>query len=89
MSGLVWGLCGATVIGVSDCVARVTASRISLSVLIALIMTPPFAGMTIWFAVGDGWPVWHAWGLERLGRVRPAERRGAGAAFSARWCGGR
>ena len=62
MSGLVWGLCGATLIGVSDCVARVTASRISLSVLIALIMSPPFAGMTIWFAAGGGWPGWDAWG---------------------------
>ena len=62
MSGLVWGLCGASLIGVSDCVARVTASRISLSVLIALIMGPPFAVMTIWFAASGGWPPWDAWG---------------------------
>lgn len=62
MSGLVWGLCGASLIGVSDCVARVTASRISLSVLIALIMSPPFAVMTMWFAASGGWPPWDAWG---------------------------
>ncbi len=62
MSGLVWGLCGASLIGVSDCVARVTASRTSLSVLIALIMGPPFAVMTIWFATSGGWPAWNAWG---------------------------
>lgn len=62
MSGLVWGLCGATLIGVSDCVARVTASRISLSVLIAFIMIPPFAVMTVWFTASGGWPAWNAWG---------------------------
>ena len=62
MNGLFWGLCGATLIGVSDCVARVTASRISLSVLIALIMVPPFAVMTTWFAASGGWPAWNTWG---------------------------
>ncbi len=68
MGGLIWGLCGASLIGVSDCVARVTANRVSLSVIITVVMAIPFAGMTVWFAFTGGWPGWEAsgWGASAL-----------------------
>lgn len=62
MGGVIWGLCGAGLIGVSDCAARVTASRVSMSVIIAVITGISSTGMTIWFALTGDWPVWNAWG---------------------------
>ncbi len=59
MAGILWGLLGAGFIGVSDCVARVTARNTSLSVLILFVMGISSALMTLWFTVTWDWPRWH------------------------------
>ena len=68
MSGILFGLLGGSFIGVSDCVARFTAQRTSLSVLILFVMGFSTTLMTIWFiALGD-WPRWHlySWSASML-----------------------
>ncbi len=62
MSGLLWGLLGALFIGVSDCVARITAQCVSISVLLAAVMGLSTVVLTGWMAITDTWPVWHAYG---------------------------
>ena len=49
MSGILLGLLGGGFIGVSDCVARFTAQRTSLSVLILYVMGISTVVMTVWF----------------------------------------
>jgi len=60
LNGLIWGLCGALLIGGSDCIARVTAQRISSSVLFLFIMGLAFICLTVWLAITADWPPWHA-----------------------------
>ncbi len=62
MSGILFGLLGATLIGVSDCVARVTAQRVSMTVLLAAVMGLSTIALTAILAVTGHWPVWHAYG---------------------------
>ncbi len=62
MNGILWGLAGATFIGVSDCVARVTAQRVSMSVLFAAVMGVSMIVLTGWMAVTGAWPPWHPYG---------------------------
>ncbi len=63
MTGILWGLSGAFLIGASDCIARVTAQRISTSVLILIITGLSTALMTGWLIISGNLPAWHthAW----------------------------
>lgn len=49
-------------IGVSDCVARVTAQRVSMSVLLAAVMGLSTLVLTGWMVLSGDWPAWHAYG---------------------------
>ncbi|MGI9408557.1 MAG: EamA family transporter [Hyphomicrobiaceae bacterium] len=62
MTGVLFGLLGATLIGVSDCVARVTAQRVSMAVLLAAVMGLSTIALTALLAVTGQWPAWHAYG---------------------------
>ncbi|MGI9422858.1 MAG: EamA family transporter [Hyphomicrobiaceae bacterium] len=62
MTGILWGLLGATFIGVSDCVARVTAQRVSMTVLFAAVMGLSSLALTGLLLVTGDWPRWHAYG---------------------------
>ena len=62
MTGVLWGLLGATLIGSSDCVARVTAQRVSMSVLLFAVMGLSTVVLTVWMTMTGNWPVWHAYG---------------------------
>ena len=62
MTGILWGLLGATFIGVSDCVARVTAQRVSMTVLFGAVMGLSSIALTVLMLLTDGWPRWHAYG---------------------------
>lgn len=62
MSGILLGLLGAAFIGVSDCVARVTAQRVSMSVLLAAVMGLSTIALTLLFLITGDWPQWHPYG---------------------------
>lgn len=62
MTGVLWGLLGATFIGTSDCVARVTAQRVSMSVLLFAVMGLSTVVLTGWMALTGNWPAWSAYG---------------------------
>lgn len=63
MNGILWGLLGAVLIGASDCIARVTSQRVSISVLFLIIMGLSFSALTLWIGFTFNWPPWHprAW----------------------------
>ena len=63
MTGILFGLAGAIFIGASDCIARVTSQRVSLSILIFSVMGLSTVLLTLYFAVDGNFPVWHqtAW----------------------------
>lgn len=61
MSGVLWGLFGAILIGVSDCVARVTAQRVTMPLLLFLIMATSLSTLLVWMAATGDWPPWHAY----------------------------
>ena len=63
MTGVLWGLLGALFIGGSDCIARVTATRVSLGVLVLCVMLVSFSSLNVHAVLFDSWPVWHprAW----------------------------
>lgn len=63
MNGIFWGLCGAVLIGGSDCIARVTSQRVSMSVLFLIIMGLSLTVLTLWLGVTANWPPWNfrAW----------------------------
>lgn len=65
MTGIFWGLIGAVLIGVSDCVARVTAQRVTMPLLLFLIMSTSLASLLLWITVVGDWPEWHlyAWAV--------------------------
>lgn len=60
MSGILWGLCAALFIGGSDCIARVTAQRVSVVVLFLIIMGLSLSTLTVWLFATDNWPPWDA-----------------------------
>ncbi|MFT7214373.1 MAG: drug/metabolite transporter (DMT)-like permease [Granulosicoccus sp.] len=60
MNGILWGLLGAVLIGASDCIARVTSQRVSLSVLFLIIMGLSFSALTLWLGFTFNWPPWNA-----------------------------
>lgn len=61
MTGILLGLLGAVLIGGSDCIARVTAQRVSKSVLILCIMFISTALLSIWLITVNNFPGWHTW----------------------------
>lgn len=63
MTGILWGLLGAFFIGASDCIARVTAQRVSKSLLILSIMFISTVLLIIWLFATNDIPAWHtrAW----------------------------
>ena len=61
MIGVVWGLLRATLIGASDCVARVSAQRVSMAVPSLAVMGLFAAALTTWMLITGGWPVRHTY----------------------------
>ncbi len=61
MTGILWGLLGAILIGSSDCIARVTAQRVSTSVLILFIMLISTALLSVWLIITNNLPPWNTW----------------------------
>ncbi len=63
MSGLIWGLLGAVLIGGSDCTARVTSQRVTLLPLIFCVMAISTVILTVALAATGTLPSWHtgAW----------------------------
>jgi len=63
MTGLLWGLLGAVLIGGSDCTARVTSQRVSLLPLIFCVMAISTVTLTALLLATDSMPEWHlrAW----------------------------
>jgi drug/metabolite transporter (DMT)-like permease len=63
MNGILWGLLGAALIGASDCIARVTSQRVSISVLFLIIMGLSFGALSLWIGLTFDWPPWNprAW----------------------------
>lgn len=68
MNGILWGLLGAVLIGASDCIARVTSQRVSLSVLFLIIMGLSCSALTLWLGFTFNWPPWiaRAWAASAL-----------------------
>ncbi|HUF56039.1 MAG TPA: EamA family transporter [Thermohalobaculum sp.] len=62
MIGIVWGLLGGVLIGVSDCIARVTTARVTIGVLLFAVMAGSVLVLTPVLAFWSIWPAWHAWG---------------------------
>ncbi|MBX2837284.1 MAG: DMT family transporter [Gammaproteobacteria bacterium] len=63
MEGILWGLLGALLIGASDCIARVTSRKVSVSILFLMIMGLSLVVLTAWLGINSNWPPWHpqAW----------------------------
>ncbi len=68
MTGLLWGLLGALLIGASDCTARVTSQRVSLLPLIFCVMAISTVALTVVLLATDSMPEWHlrAWTVSVL-----------------------
>lgn len=63
MTGILWGLTGAVLIGASDCIARVTTRTVPVSILFVSIMGTSFVVLSAGFAASANWPSFHlgAW----------------------------
>ena len=61
MLGALWGLVGGGLIGVSDCVARVTTPRVSLGVVLLYVMGGSTLVLTLVLGWAGAWPEWHAY----------------------------
>jgi len=63
LTGILFGLAGAICIGASDCIARVTSQRVSLSILIFCVMALSTLLLTGYFTIEGNFPAWHqrAW----------------------------
>lgn len=63
MISVFWGLLGAVLIGTSDCIARVTAQRVSSTVLFLFIMGLSLIALSLWQVPRQGLPPWdtYAW----------------------------
>lgn len=70
-SAILWGLAGAVLIGASDCIARVTAQKISSSVLFLYIMGLSTTVLLGWQLVTQNLPPWHAyaWGVSAVSGI--------------------
>lgn len=68
MTGILWGLCGALLIGGSDCIARVTAQRVSVTILFLIIMGLSLTSLSVWLLVTVNWPPWdtRAWAASAI-----------------------
>jgi len=68
MTGLLWGLLGALLIGASDCTARVTSQRVSLLPLIFCVMAISTVVLTALLLATDSMPQWHlrAWTVSAM-----------------------
>jgi len=68
MNSILWGLAGAVLIGASDCIARITAQKVALSILFLSIMGLSLLTLTVGFMVTMNWPAWHpaAWGASAI-----------------------
>lgn len=62
MNPILWGLLGALLIGASDCIARVTAQKVSSSVLFLIIMGVSLIALTLMLLSTGSWPAWDLWG---------------------------
>jgi len=71
MSSILWGLAGAVLIGASDCIARVTAQKVALSILFLSIMGLSLLTLTAGFMTTMNWPAWHpaAWGASAMSGI--------------------
>lgn len=71
VTGLIWGLLGALLIGASDCTARVTSQKVSLLPLIFCVMAISTIILTVALLATDSLPVWHtrAWFVSALSGV--------------------
>lgn len=67
-TAILWGLLGALLIGASDCIARVTAQKISSSVLFLFIMGLSTFVLLAWQVLTANLPPWHAyaWSVSAL-----------------------
>ena len=67
-TAILWGLLGAILIGASDCIARVTAQKISSSVLFLFIMGLSTVVLLAWQLLAANLPPWHAyaWGVSAV-----------------------
>lgn len=59
MTGILWGLAGAVLIGASDCIARITTQKVAIGILFLSIMGLSFAVLSFGLAVSMQWPAWH------------------------------
>ena len=62
MIGIVWGVLGGCLIGVSDCIARVTTARVAVGVLLLIVMGGSALALTPVLAMTGQWPAWHTYG---------------------------
>ena len=71
MTGLLWGLLGAVLIGGSDCTARFTSQRVSLLPLIFCVMAISTLALTPALLATDSMPAWHlrAWTVSAMSGV--------------------
>jgi len=60
VNSVLWGLLGALLVGASDCIARVTTQRVSVSVLFLAIMGLSLSVLTTHHLLVGEWPPWHA-----------------------------
>lgn len=60
MNGVIWGLLGALLIGASDCIARVTSQRVSISMLFLSIMGLSVLVLSTTLLISGEWPPWDA-----------------------------
>lgn len=70
-SAILWGLMGAVLIGASDCIARVTAQKISSTVLFLFIMGLSSIVLLSWQLVTSNLPPWnaYAWGVSAISGI--------------------
>jgi len=63
MHSVLWGLIGALTIGISDCIARVTAARLPAELVVLVVMGVSTIALSIGFVSTGDWPSWHptAW----------------------------
>lgn len=68
LSGLLFGLLGAVLIGFSDAITRVTGRRLSILLLTTLLFLISCAPLIVMMALTDGWPPLDAelWGVAAL-----------------------
>ena len=71
MHSVLWGLIGALTIGVSDCIARVTAARLPTELIVLVVMLVSTIALSVGFAISGAWPGWHpaAWAYSAVSGV--------------------